>query len=354
MKSFYRVLGLMSGTSLDGLDVAQCTFNLVDNKWQYAVERAKTFSYSPEWKLKLATAENLSGLDFMLLNNEVGKVTGDYINQFLGEEKSGIDFIASHGQTIFHQPNLGLTTQIGSGAIIAATTGIPVVCDFRSLDVALGGQGAPLVPIGDKLLFGEYDYCLNLGGFANISFDTSEEKRIAFDICPVNIIINYLIKDKRMDYDPEGSIGRQGIVSQKLLEELNNLSFYHQSGPKSLGKEWVLNQMLPIIKKYQLATEDSLRTVYEHISIQIGNILNNQNDRTILITGGGAHNQFLIELLHLHHSVKIIIPEKEIIDFKEALIFAFLGLLRYRNEINSLSSVTGAKQNNVGGVIYFV
>ena len=213
MQSDYRVIGTMSGTSLDGLDLALCTFTYKEDKWLYTIERAITYPHSSEWKHKLATAETMTGLDLMNLHNEFGVHTGSSINDFMKDEKLPVDFIASHGHTIFHQPQKGLTLQIGNGAHIAATTGVNTICDFRSLDVALGGQGAPLVPIGDKLLFFDYSYCLNLGGFANISYDNNGE-RIAYDICPVNIVVNHLVKERGLSYDPEGSIGKTGSVNQ--------------------------------------------------------------------------------------------------------------------------------------------
>ena len=352
MNAFYRVIGLMSGTSLDGLDVAQCTFELSNNQWQYNIERAITYPYSDEWKKKLSEAEHLQGIDLMLLHNEFGKFSGQRVNQFLETSPIKIDFIASHGQTIFHQPDKGITLQIGNGAVIAATTGITTIADFRTLDVALGGQGAPLVPIGDKMLFNDYDFCLNLGGFANISYTNPENKRVAFDVCPVNIVINHLVKERKLNFDPEGSIGSKGSVSSDLLDDLNNLTFYQQSGPKSLGKEWVWKCFMPILNQYQLSLEDTLRTVYEHIVIQTKQIISVKSGRSILVTGGGAHNQFLIKLLQQNLALKITLPTAQVIDFKEALIFAFLGVLRYRNEQNCLSNVTGARIDNIGGVIF--
>lgn len=351
MQEFFRVIGTMSGTSLDGLDLALCTFTYNKDKWRYTIERAKTYPHSTEWKHKLATAETMTGIDLMHLHNEFGIYTGLLINDFMKEEKQHVDFIASHGHTIFHLPHKGLTLQIGNGAHIAATTGINTICDFRSLDVALGGQGAPLVPIGDKLLFFDYDYCLNLGGFANISYDNNGE-RIAYDICPVNIIVNHLVKERGLSYDPEGRIGSAGSLNNPLLTELNNLPFYQSTGPKSLGKEWVLENILPILGKYPILLEDKLRTFYEHIAIQLTNAFGSENTKKVLITGGGAYNAFLIGLLKEKTEATIDIPSSDIIEFKEALIFAFLGVLRYRNEINCLKSVTGASKDNVGGIIY--
>lgn len=350
----YRILGIMSGTSLDGLDIAQCTFNEVDGKWQYAIERAVTFPYIDEWRKKLANAENLSGLDLMFLHNEVGNYTGECINQFLKGNRDKIDFIASHGQTIFHQPQKGLTLQIGNGACIAAKTGIPVICDFRTLDVALGGQGAPLVPIGDKLLFSDYDYCLNLGGFANISYDNSSGTRLAYDICPVNIVINHLVAERGLSYDKDGAIARKGKANEKLFQDLNHLEFYNQKGPKSLGKEWVIKEILPLMHKYNLSLEDKLRTFYEHVAVQISGEVSSCQGKSVLVTGGGAHNSFLINLFRENFLADVILPDKNVIDFKEALIFAFLGLLRSQGKFNCLKSVTGARVDNVGGVIYSV
>lgn len=353
--AFYRVLGLMSGTSLDGLDVAQCTFRFQNGKWHYEIERAITYPYTAEWKERLAHAESLSGLHLMLLHNEFGNLSGDFVNLFLEDTIQPVDFIASHGHTIFHQPQKGLTLQIGNGACIAAKTDISTVCDFRTIDVALGGQGAPLVPIGDKLLFFEYDYCLNLGGFANISYDHTTGKRIAYDVCPVNIVINYLVRERKLSFDPEGSLARQGNVNISLLAELDKLDFYQQQGPKSLGKEWVLEKVLPIINRYPISLEDKLRTFYEHVANQLYNVVGKKTDGKILITGGGAHNIFLLELFNARISVKMQIPStREVIDFKEALIFAFLGVLRFRDEVNCLASVTGAKGDNIGGVIHKV
>jgi len=350
----YCVLGLMSGTSLDGLDIAQCTFEFQEGKWVFHIDRAITYPYTLQWKEKLANAEKLSGLDLMLLHNEYGNLLANFVNLFLEGHKTNIDFIASHGHTIFHQPQNRLTLQIGSGACIAAQTGIATICNFRTLDVALGGQGAPLVPIGDKLLFGNYGHCLNLGGFANISYDNNRGDRVAFDVCPVNIVINHLVMERGLSFDPEGSIAKQGMVNEALLNRLNNLSFYSQKGPKSLGKEWVLSEMLPVINSYNLTLEDKLRTFYEHVAIQINNSIRGEINCKVLITGGGAHNNFLLELFSTRIKLKILIPAPEVIDFKEALIFAFLGVLRFRNEENCLSSVTGAKKDNVGGIIYQV
>jgi len=293
--------------------------------------------------------------------------------EFIQKYRLSPDFIASHGHTIFHQPENKITCQVGDGAAIASECGIPVVCDFRSLDVAMGGQGAPLVPIGDKFLFADYDYCLNLGGFANISFE-NKGNRIAFDICPVNIVLSKIAENFGKEYDENGALSAKGKINLILLNELNNIDYYRNIYPKSLGKEWVLQYFYPIINVFNIPAEDKLCTICEHIALQISHQLasaslsnhsinrsvsklENQNasanNMKMLITGGGVYNSFLISRIKENCKVIIEIPEKKIIDFKEALIFAFLGVLRMKNQINCLSSVTGASNDNIGGAVYF-
>ena len=349
-----HVISLMSGTSLDGVDIAFCCFELLSQKWNYKIIEAETIPYNKEWRNKLKSANELDAFHFIELHNQFGNFLGSCINSFIDKKKiQKVDFVSSHGHTIFHQPEKNITFQLGAGASIAAKTDITTISDFRSLDVLLDGQGAPLVPIGDMLLFPEFDYCLNLGGFSNISFNENE-KRIAFDICPVNIIINYLANTLNKSFDKNGEIAKKGKLNKNLLAELNNIEYYKKPFPKSLAKEWLISDFIPIIKKFDLTVEDKLRTIYEHIAIQITNITNKKNDNSILITGGGAHNKFLVELLKQKSKNKIVIPDKDIVDFKEALIFAFLGVLRHKKIPNCLSSVTGAKFDNIGGSIYHI
>lgn len=356
-----NVIGLMSGTSLDGLDLAYCKFTF-NKGWEYNILAAKTYPYTSEWREKLSAVEKKSSEELAALHSEYGHFIGKAIVKFLTElsfprgltGKRNI-FISSHGHTIFHQPERKFTFQLGNGAAIAAECNFPVVCDFRSNDVALGGQGAPLVPIGDKLLFPEFDFCLNIGGIANISFDNPKGERLAYDICPANIVLNYLAATKGKVYDKNGEIARAGSVSKKLLKVLDSLNFYSKKPPRSLGKEWIMKYFYPVLNRYNISPEDKMRTVVEHIAIQINSQLVQQNKtgrKKLLITGGGAHNKFLVERIKANSFLNIIIPEKITIDFKEALIFAFLGVLRIRNEVNCLSSVTGAKKDNCGGAIY--
>lgn len=345
----YSALGVMSGTSLDGLDLAFCEF-WYNRQWNFKIIAAETISYTKDWRNKLTKASKLNGLELSLLNKSFGELIGRKAINFLNTRNLQADFIASHGHTIFHQPENNFTLQIGCGAAISATSGIKTVVDFRSLDVMLGGQGAPLVPIGDQLLFNEYDYCINIGGFANISFQENNQ-RFAYDIGPANIILNYLANKLNLDYDKNGEIGKQGSVNQDLLTELNNLPYYKLNYPKSLGREWLENDFISIIEKHQDSIPNLLASVYEHIAIQISKSINNQTKK-VLITGGGALNDYLINLIKHKTESEIIIPNKLIVDFKEALIFAFLGLLRNQGRINTLSSVTGAARDSSGGTIY--
>jgi anhydro-N-acetylmuramic acid kinase len=341
---------MMSGTSLDGLDIAHCTFSENNNVWSFTVESATTIPYSTAWKSRLKKAPALTPINLKNLDIEYGIYLGKVCNDFIKTNKIKADLIASHGHTIFHQPQQGITLQIGDGNKIAEITNLNTVYDFRSLDVKLGGQGAPLVPIGDQKLFSEFDFCINLGGFANISFEKNNQ-RIAFDICPVNIVINEICESIGKRYDKGGSIAKRGQIDQALLKELNNISYYQQLPPKSLGKEWMLQYINPIIECYQISVEDKLRTFYEHIAIQLSTIINTEQGNKVLISGGGTYNTFLIDLLRSKTNKEIYIPSKKIIEFKEALIFAFLGTLRLRGENNCLSSATGAKEDCCGGVL---
>lgn len=348
----FKVIGLMSGTSLDGLDVAYCSFQEIDGRWHFEIPAAKTFGYSSGWKHRLQAAFTADGLTLAELHTEFGKLIGQLILDFIREYKIQPDLIASHGHTVFHRPKKGLTLQIGSGAIIAAQTGFTTVCDFRSQDVALGGQGAPLVPIGDKLLFDDYDFCLNLGGFSNISYDDKYGLRKAYDICPVNIALNHLAQTIGFEYDKDGNLAAGGTFRQELFSALNSLPFYSLNGPKSLGREWFESEFLPVISGSGFPVEDQLRTIVEHIAYQISIKTKTKPGGRMLVTGGGAKNKFLLSRMRELVSQSLIIPDENIVDFKEALIFAFLGLLRFLGRNNCLASVTGASRDHSSGAIY--
>lgn len=351
-QSHYQVLGVMSGTSLDGIDLCLSSF-VLGASWEFQITTAKTVEYSEKWKYRLRSAIDLNPTALEKLNKDYTRFLADVIQAFIrthGHHK--IDAVCSHGHTVFHEPNAGKTLQIGNLPILATYLNQTVVCDFRTQDVALGGQGAPLVPIGDALLFSEYDYCLNLGGFANISFEQNSE-RTAFDVCPVNIVLNHYVASLGKQYDSEGQIASKGSVCKPLLEALNALEFYKQHPPKSLGLEWVQSQIFPLIESYNLEVPVLLRTVVEHCAVQLSIILNNNHLKKGLITGGGVFNSFLMQRISALCGCDLQPENSMIIEFKEALIFGFLGVLKLRNETNCLQSVTGALHDHSSGCIYF-
>ncbi len=350
-KMEYVVMGLMSGTSLDGLDIAMCSFQREGHRWKYDLIYSKTYNYSKRWKESLANASQLSADKLIKFDREYGNYLGSLINKSIKDAGIEPDLIASHGHTVFHNPDKGYSLQIGHGANIAGITEKDVVTDFRSGDIAIGGQGAPLVPVGDKLLFGEYQSCLNLGGFSNISFDIKNE-RIAFDICPVNIVLNDIAVKMGFEYDCGGTLGRKGKAIRKLEQKLNSLAYYDQAPPKSLSKEWMDKFFLPLLKEESYVLEDQIKTMYKHIAFQIASSIDKYNLKDVFITGGGAHNSFLIELLKVNTKANLILPEKAVIDYKEAIVFAFLGLLRSQNIVNCYASVTGALNNSIVGTVY--
>ncbi|MBL4623761.1 MAG: anhydro-N-acetylmuramic acid kinase [Flavobacteriales bacterium] len=341
----------MSGTSLDGLDIAYCSFSKSQGSWSFELKKSITIKYATQLISKLKNASSFSGLELSLLDVELGNFIGSSCTQFMASNNLPVDFIASHGHTIFHQPNNRLTLQIGNGPDICSLTGKPIICDFRTMDVAYGGQGAPLVPIGDKLLFGTSDYCINLGGFANISYET-DKRSIAYDICPVNIVLNWLAQHINLEYDKDGLVAESGSILPNLLNQLNCLEYYNTKPPKSLGKEWSDEMVIPLLDTTKCTIPDLLRTYTEHCAVQITDILNNEQSGNVLMTGGGAFNKMLIERITALTSAKIVIPNSDIINFKEAIIFAFLGVLRWTNQINCLNSVTGSQKDNIGGAIY--
>ena len=352
IKNDYNVIGVMSGTSLDGIDLAHCTFNY-SKGWKFKILEAETFPYPSDWVEKLRNLVSCSKTELLQLDKKYTSFLGGAISQFIQKHKFiNLDAVCSHGHTALHQPQNSVTYQIGNLPELAGLLKATLVCDFRVEDVALGGQGAPLVPIGDRLLFAEYDYCLNLGGFANISFEDNGQ-RIAYDICPANIVLNHYVAALGFDYDNRGKIAASGKVDEVLLKQLNALHYYKLNYPKSLGLEWVHSDIFPLIDSFQLSTKDILRTVVEHCAIQISNAINFKTKATVLTTGGGAFNHFLIDRLSANTQNVIIIPENSIIEFKEALIFAFLGVLKLRNETNCLSSVTGALKDHSSGKIYY-
>ncbi|MFS4469324.1 anhydro-N-acetylmuramic acid kinase [Maribacter sp. 2210JD10-5] len=352
----YRILGMMSGTSLDGLDLAYCHIGRENDKWTFEILEKKTIPYTQDMQYELKDAIHLPAEKLLEFHNTYGSWLGEKAKKFILENKLSVDYIASHGHTTHHRPELGLTYQIGSGQHLANVSGHKVICDFRTNDVALGGQGAPLVPIGDRLFFGEYDFCLNLGGISNISFEV-KDKRIAYDIGLANMILNYITRKTDLDYDEDGKLARSGTLNQKMLKQLNDLKYYLLSHPKSIGYEWFLDEVVPIVEQTDDTLENLLYTSIHHICEKIAQqvkLNSSKQNQRMLVTGGGALNSFLVETLQekLGQRTTVVIPDKTIIAFKEALVFALMGVLRVERQINVLSSVTGAKKDSSSGVIY--
>lgn len=351
--NLYKGIGIMSGTSLDGLDIAYSEYHLKDDEWSFSSGPAKTIAYPEEIKSKLEGSMGLSGEELSELDSSYGLWIGEQVNQFIRKHKLSPDFIASHGHTVFHQPENKYTLQIGDGNGIHAVTDIPVVFNFRKLDIALGGQGAPLVPVGDALLFNTYDYCLNLGGIANISRVDGKDA-VAYDICAANMVLNYLARRNGNDYDADGQAAAKGEMIGELLRELNELDFYTKKGPKSLGYEHVSQQVFPLLSE-EYVVDDLLHTYAHHIAEKVSNSLEElegKKGQNMLVTGGGARNKYLIKLLRDYcKPVKVDLPKAEIIDYKEAIVFGFLGLLRILGEANVWSHVTGASRDSCSGVI---
>jgi len=352
----YKVIGLMSGSSLDGLDIAYVelqeqpsTQRQGPRAWGYTFLQTVTDPYPEEWRRRLAGATGLSALDYQLLHVEYGRYLGERVLAFI--EAHGLHYqvqlIASHGHTTFHDPARRMTAQLGDGAAIAAVTGVNVVSDLRAMDVALGGQGAPIVPIGERLLLAGYEYFLNLGGIANIS-----RGGIAYDVCPANRVLNALAELEGKAYDAGGAMAAAGRVDERLLERLNALDYYGLSYPKSLANEFGTETVLPMVLQAELSTADALRTCVEHIMVQVGRAVEQLGGGgKTLVTGGGAHNAFLVERLRAF-GIDVVVPEAQLVDYKEALVMALMGVLRWREENNVLASVTGASRDSIGGAVW--
>jgi anhydro-N-acetylmuramic acid kinase len=397
----YKVIGLMSGSSLDGLDLAYVHLQERTGKWEYQFLCTECIPYPEEWKKRLASAAGFSALDYQLLHADYGHWLGEQVLRFMATHDLAyqVQLVVSHGHTIFHLPARRMTAQLGEGAALAAVTGINVVSDLRAMDLALGGQGAPIVPVGEKWLFGDYGFFLNLGGIANISGhlaggESGEGAKegvefIAFDVCPANRVLNLLAEREGMSYDEDGALAATGQVDEDLLRRLNKLAYYGQAYPKSLANDFGTDTIYPMIGK-GMRTADALRVYVEHIAVQVSEAVKRirvaggsggagasvgasesggaggaggaegsggsaGSGSKMLVTGGGAHNDFLMgrlkELLRLS-GVEVVVPERELVDYKEALVMALLGVLRWREENTVLASVTGARRNSIGGAVW--
>lgn len=359
----YRVIGLMSGSSLDGLDIAFVQLEHKGGKWSYDILAADCMPYPAEWEQKLRQATTLATPDYLALHTAYGRYCGQLVNQFIAANglEHQVQLIASHGHTTFHDPALGYTAQLGCGAALAATTGINVVSDLRAMDVALGGQGAPIVPMGEALLLGQYPLLLNLGGIANLSAHLTQGM-VAFDVCPANRVLNMLMATTGQAYDAGGALAATGFVRDEVLAKLNQLPYYSQPWPKSLANQFGTEVVYPLLKAANLSLPDALRTMVEHIAIQItrstGRLLPNlpgQKPYQLLATGGGAFNTFLINRLSAQlkpMGVELVVPDARTINYKEALVMALLGVLRWREENTVLHTVTGAQRSSIGGAVW--
>lgn len=359
---FYRVIGVMSGSSLDGLDIAFIEFEESRGKWTYEIMAAECKPYNSEWFQKLQNATNFSAYEYLLLHTAYGHYIGEQVNEFINKNElhHKVQLITSHGHTTFHAPQFKTTAQLGDGAAIAAATEINVVSDLRALDIAFGGQGAPIVPIGEKLLFNDYSLFLNLGGIANLSCKT-EGGYIAFDVCAANKVLNLLAQADGKEYDENGTIATSGKVYTPLLTRLNALSYYSLSYPKSLANKFGTDEVFPLVNGFNISNADKLRTYSEHIVVQIGNSIkkldaaNKISGSKLLVTGGGAFNGFLVHRLTQvlqSFKIEVVVPDAMLINYKEALVMGLIGVLRWREEYNVLDTVTGASRSSIGGAVW--
>ena len=342
-------IGLMSGSSLDGLDIALVRFSDDGGNYSYHFIDTATLPYPKEWQFQLADAFHHQPDELQSLDKAYGAYLGQQVATFVERHHVRPDFVASHGHTIFHKPEQHYTLQIGDGQTLADTCGFTVVNDFRTEDVSKGGQGAPLVPIGDRLLFGDYEICLNIGGIANLSYEHNGQ-RIAYDSCIANQALNWLAQQEGLNYDKDGLLAQKGLLNTTLLNALNDNDFYRQIPPKSLGREFFETYQKKILESYP--TCDALATFTEHVAIQITQAIEHLPQGRMFITGGGAHNSYLIKRIQHHTQHQVIVPDRQTVDYKEALIFAFLGLLRLEGRVNVLSSVTGAPSDSCSGKIW--
>jgi len=353
MKS-YKVIGIMSGSSMDGVDIALCHINEDNGAYSFTIEQAETIEYNEKWRVRLSQLRKADSLAYAKTDVFYGHYLGQLVNDFIAKHQVKVDLVASHGHTVFHYPESLITRQVGDGASLSAICNLPVVTDFRSMDVAKGGQGAPLVAIGDELFFSQYDYCLNLGGFANISGKIGQY-RVSFDISPANIILNRTARDLNLEYDNNGEIAAQGSINYAMLENLNKIDYYNLPFPKSLNRDWINSELWQIVKEGdKLSPQDKMKTFVDHIAYQIANSIDylsqkQSEGKRVLVTGGGAYNKTLMEHIQSHSDATFEIPDNKLVEFKESLIFALMGVLRIQNKTNIYKTFTGAKSDSISG-----
>lgn len=356
----YFVIGLMSGSSHDGLDICYNHITFISGKkWEYTIEISETIPYPPELKNKLKEAPKLSVPEFLRLDRAFAGFCADKVNEFIKKHdlEHKVFFIASHGHTVWHEPEAHVSSQIGDGATIAARTGYTTISDLRNMDIALGGQGAPVVPVADRLLFSDYDFCLNLGGIANLTINS--ENPVAFDICPANQLLDFFAQKQGNEFDAYGKIAEQGHCNEATLNAINSHVFYQQKAPKSLSNSFSETELIPLLEKE--SEPNALNTGVRHIAFQIARSLapycKESKEYKMLITGGGAFNSYLLqqiqqELGALNLPVNCVVPDEQIVKYKEALAMSLIGVLRWREEENVFASVTGASRNSIGGAVW--
>ena len=357
MMRSYLGIGLMSGTSMDGLDIACCRFEENEDHYGFELVASQQVDFPEIWKSRLLNLPAQTAEVYAKTHVYFGHWLGQTVREFIHQHQLKPDFVAAHGQTIFHQPEKNFTAQIGDGETLASYLECPIVSNFRNKDVALGGQGAPLVPLGEKYLFPHQRLFLNLGGFSNLTYET-----LAFDISPCNIVLNALAgridHDPPLAYDPEGAIAASGTSDTALLRALNQLPYFQKKPPKSLGWEWVEAQVLPLLAATDRPVADLLHTYCLHIAAQIGIAADHvtASGQEILITGGGRHNRFLMQQIAQQLAARNIGIDTQatpsLIDYKEAIIFAFLGLRVLTGKTTALHTVTGAPFDNLSGAVH--
>lgn len=351
----------MSGSSLDGLDIVYTVLEEVRGQWKFEIIAAECITYPHEWRGSLKHADKLTVPEFLKLHTSYGRYTGEQVNLFIDKYNlhHQVHFIASHGHTVFHEPHNSTTGQIGDGATIAAVTGLPVISDLRALDVALGGQGAPIVPIGDKLLFAQYDYKLNIGGICNITVPSGDGGMLAYDICAANQVLNALAEREGKEMDENGDLSRSGSLLPGILFQLNEQEYYKQPPPKSLSNDKAKEIVFPVLLQSEHSNADLLHTMVQHIAHQVYKAVVNHpahnSPTSMLITGGSAFNKYLVEKIEellMPLQVSVVVPDEKVVEFKEALIMALIGALRWREETNVLGSVTGADRDTISGALW--
>lgn len=354
----YKVIGLMSGSSLDGLDICYAQFEESRGHWSAEMLHTACVPYTQEWIAQLRHAQQLNLADFLKLHTAYGRYVAQLVQSFIDEHalEHKVHFVATHGHTVFHEPAAHTTFQLGDGATMAALLGLPVISDLRAMDVALGGQGAPIVPIGDRLLFGNFDILINIGGIANMSLHQGNQQYIAFDVCVANQALNALAQQMGHEYDASGAIAASGTVLPAILQQLSAHPFYAAAAPKSLSNAQAMDLVQAFILDENYSVPDKLNTICHLLVAQIAAAIPMATEaRKALVTGGGAFNSYLMQLLQkqmAQQHIELIIPDEKIIAFKEALVMGLIGTLRWREDVNVLAAVTGAQRDSVSGALW--